>query len=48
MSQGFEEKQQVSDKKSCILVFVACLTSPSSNLGHQPRRDNNIPYMGIK
>ena len=26
-----QEKQQVKDAKSCILVFVACLTIPSSN-----------------
>ena len=42
-----QEKQQVKDQQSCIFVFVACLTIPSSNQGHQPRRDNSIPYMGI-
>ena len=34
------EKQQVKGKQSCIFVFVACLPNPSSNWGHQPRRDN--------
>ena len=42
-----QEKQQVKDQQSCISVFVACLTNPSSNWGHQPRRDNSIPYMGV-
>ena len=42
-----QEKQQVKDQQSCISVFVACLTNPSSNWGHQPRRDNSIPYMGL-
>ena len=42
-----QEKQQVKDQQSCISVFVACLTHPSSNWGHQPRHDNSIPYMGI-
>ena len=42
-----QEKQQVKDQQSCIIVFVACLTIPSSNKGHQPRHDNSIPYMGI-
>ena len=42
-----QEKQQVKDKQSCIFVFVACLTIPSSNKGHQPTRDNSIPYMGV-
>ena len=43
------EKQQVKDQQSSILllVFVGCLTIPSSNWGHQPRHDNSIPYMGI-
>ena len=27
-----QEKQQVKDQQSCIFVFVACLTIPSSNL----------------
>ena len=35
-----QEKQQVKDQQSCISVFVACLTNPSSNWGNQPRRDN--------
>ena len=39
-----QEKQQV---KSCIFVFVAGLTIPSSNRGHQPRRDNSMPYMAV-
>ena len=26
-----QEKQQVKDQQSCIFVFVACLTVPSSN-----------------
>ena len=42
-----QEKQQVKDQQSCISVFVACLTNPSSNWGHQPRCDNSIPYMGV-
>ena len=42
-----QEKQQVKDQQSCIFVFVACLTNPSSNWGHQPRRDSSIPYMGV-
>ena len=42
-----QEKQQVKDQQSCIFVFVACLTIPSSNWEHQPRRDNGIPYMGV-
>ena len=42
-----QEKQQVRDKQPCISVFVACLTVRSSNQGHQPRRDNSIPHMGV-
>ena len=42
-----QENQQVKDQQSCISVFVACLTNPSSNWRHQPRRDNSIPYMGL-
>ena len=42
-----QEKQQVKDQQSCIFVFVAFMTIPSSNLGHQPRRDNSISYMGV-
>ena len=42
-----QEKQQVKDQQSCISVFVACLTIPSSNWEHQPGRDNSIPYMGV-
>ena len=26
-----QEKQQVKDQQSCIFIFVACLTIPSSN-----------------
>ena len=36
-----QEKHQVKEQQSCILVFVASLTIPSSNKGHQPRRDNS-------
>ena len=42
-----QEKQQVKDQQFCISVFAAYLTNPSSNWGHQPRRDNSIPYMGV-
>ena len=42
-----QEEQQVKDQHSCIFVFIACLTIASSNLGHQPRCDNSIPYMGV-
>ena len=42
-----QEKQQVKDQQSCISIFVVCLTIPSNNWGHQPRRDNSIPYIGI-
>ena len=42
-----QEKQQVKDRQYCISIFVACLTIPTSNWGHQPRRDNSIPYMGL-
>ena len=42
-----QEKQQVKDQQSSISVFVACLTIPSSNWGHQPRRDSSIPYMRV-
>ena len=41
------EKQQVKGQQSCVFVFVGCLTITSSNYGHQPRRDNSIPYMGV-
>ena len=43
-----QEKQQVMDQQSCKLVFVACIPIPSSNQEHQPRRDNDIPYMGVR
>ena len=42
-----QEKQQLKDQQSCIFISVACLAIPSSNYGHQPRRDNSIPYMGV-
>ena len=42
-----QEKKQVKDQQSCIFVFAACLTIPSNNWGHQPRRDNSIPYIGV-
>ena len=42
-----QEKQQVNDQQSYIFVFVAFPTILSSNLGHQPRHDNSIPYIGI-
>ena len=42
-----QENQQVKEQQSCISVFVACLTNPSSNWRHQTRRDNGIRYMGI-
>ena len=32
-------------QKSCISVFVAYPTIPSSNQEHQPRHDNNVPCM---
>ena len=40
-------KQQVKRQQSCIFVFVAFLTIPSSNYGYQPRRDNSIQYIDI-
>ena len=42
-----QEKQQVKDQQSCIFAFVACLTIPSSNQGHQSRCDNSIQDMGV-
>ena len=42
-----QEMQQVKDQHSSILVFVPCLTIPSSNFGHQPKCDNSIPYIGV-
>ena len=42
-----QEKQQMNNRKSCILVFVACLTISSINKQHHLRRDNSIPYMGV-
>ena len=35
------------DQQSDISVFVASLTIPGSNWGHQSTRDNSIPYMGV-
>ena len=32
-----QERQQVKDQESCLSVFVAYLTIPSSNQKHQPR-----------
>ena len=34
-----QERQQVKDQQSCIIIFVAYLTVPSSNEGHQLRHD---------
>ena len=31
-----KEKQQVKDQQSCIFIFVACLTVPSSNRDTSP------------
>ena len=42
-----QEKLQVKDQQSCRFVFVACQTITSSNQGHKPRLDNNIPYMDV-
>ena len=42
-----QEKQQVKGQQSCISVFVAYPTIPSSNQEHQPRCDNNIPFMAV-
>ena len=42
-----QEKQQAKDQQSCIFFFVACPTIPSRNHGHQPKRDNSIPYMDV-
>ena len=38
-----QKKQQKKDQQSCIFIFAACLTIPSSNEGHLPRFDNSIP-----
>ena len=40
-----QERQQVKDQQSCISVFVAYLTIPSSNQEHQPRHQNDTPCM---
>ena len=37
-----QERQQVKDQQSCMSTFVAYLTIPSTNLGHNPRHDNSI------
>ena len=42
-----QENQEVKVQQSSIFSFIACLTIPSSNQGHQPRRNNSIPYMGV-
>ena len=42
-----QKKQQVKDQQSCISLFVAYPTIPSSNEEHQPRDDNSIPYMAV-
>ena len=42
-----QEKQPVTDQQSSIFAFIACLKIPNSNSGHQPRRDNSFPYMGV-
>ena len=42
-----QENQQVKDQQSCTSVFVSSVTNPSGNWGHQPRRYNSIPYMGV-
>ena len=43
-----QEKQQVKDQQSCISVFVAYATFPSSNWEYQPRHNSSIPYMAVK
>ena len=42
-----QEEQEVKDQQSRIFIVEAGLTIPSSNWGHEPRRDNSIPYIGI-
>ena len=37
-----QERQQVKDQQSCVSVFVAYPTSPSSGYEHQPGHDNSI------
>ena len=44
MSQGFKK---VKHLQSCICVFVAFSTIPSSNWKHQPRHDKSISYMPV-
>ena len=41
----FDDRRHKQATFSCIFVFVACLTISSSSKGHQPRRENSIPYM---
>ena len=43
-----QKNQQVKDEQSCIFVFVDCQAIPRSNQGHQPRRDNSIPYLDVR
>ena len=43
----FQLYYHCKDQQSCIFVFVACLTVPSSNKGHQPRHDSSILYLGM-
>ena len=38
-----QERKQWKSQQSCISVFVAYPTIPSSNYEHQPRHDNSIP-----
>ena len=40
-------RQQEKDRQSCISVFVAYVTIPSSNYGGKPRHDNSIPCMVV-
>ena len=42
-----QEKQQVKDQQSCISIFVAYPTIPSSNQEHQPRHNISIPCMAV-
>ena len=37
-----QETKQAKSQQSCISVFVAYPTIPSSNYEHQPRNDNSI------
>ena len=44
---SIQEMQQVKDEQSCLFIFVAFLTIASRKQGHQPRRDNSIPYIVV-